>query len=436
MRFFGFSEDIYNVIMSSNTKKTITFMRENKFNVKFAAFSKSKGACIQEQDIIELINQETNNNSSNSVIPFLPIDRLNSRYELQDAKDAFEKLIETGSFTSGVFVDEFEKEIRDFYQAEFCVATNSGTDALVIALLACGVGFGDEVILPANSFSATENAVFMVGAKPIYVDVDQWFNLDPDAAEQAITLRTKAIIPVCLYGKLPQLQKIKDIAELYHLYIITDAAQCFGIEETVRFSNIAVFSFNPYKNFGVFGKGGALITNDEQLGRKSRNFSYHGFEAGKKNVKIRDFGLNSRLDNLQAAIALAKAPYFVTNMLKRSYLAYKYCALLRDAQQSERLIIPDFSPQNTWHLYPVFARSAKQSDKLIRTMKDLYNIELNRYYPILSYQQKTAFNAVHYGDYHLENTELLHQRLFHLPIHNHMSIQELNKIVESIYVCI
>lgn len=425
----GHIEDIYNLIIK---KYHLLNVKENIFNENLKILLELS-KIISHKNIEKFIEDDSNYNNQNGNIDFLPVNRLNNEKEIIAAKKKIDQVILKGDFTSGSYVLFFEKELEKFFEAKHCIATGSGTDAIIISLLASGVSVGDEVILPANSFAATENAVFAVGAIPIYADVDDDFNISASSIEKLITRKTKAVLAVCLYGRLPNFELIKSITKSYNIKLITDAAQCFGIPEVVLFSDVTAFSFNPYKNFGVFGKGGAIITNDHDTALKCREFSYHGFINGKKNFKINNFGFNTRLDNFQAGVALAKAPFFSVNALKRTYLAYKYCDLLKELVLAEKIIIPSFSAKNTWHLFPVIINNNKVFQDLIDFAKTNYQVEFERYYPVLSYKQKTEYNFINCSNVTLYNTERLHNKLIHIPLHNHMSLKELNKVVETIF---
>ncbi|HAF1401541.1 TPA: aminotransferase class V-fold PLP-dependent enzyme, partial [Salmonella enterica] len=224
-------------------------------------FSASTENELQERfkDIYHSINNESEYDDSGSV-SFLPLSRLNSRSERAEAKDIISVVIESGCFTSGPYIGEVEETLRIFYGAHTCIATSSGTDALKIALKSVGVGPGDEVIVPLNSFAATENAVMAVGAVPVFANIDSSFNMLPDEVERLRTTRTKAVLPVCLYGSCMYIDAIHRIARKADIPVIVDAAQCFGIRSLIGHCDLLALSFNPFKNIGSFGKSGAVLT--------------------------------------------------------------------------------------------------------------------------------------------------------------------------------
>ncbi|EOP73736.1 hypothetical protein KOW_00250, partial [Bacillus cereus VDM006] len=237
----------------------------------------------------------------------MPVNRLISTEEIDGIMRTLKEVLPTGQFTSGPFSKKLEEVIGEYLNKQFVIATSSGTDALMVSLLSIGIQPDDEVIMPANSFAATENAVLAIGAKPVFVDIDrQNYCMDPTKIEEAITPKTKCILLVHLYGKQCNMKKIRQIADTYQLRIVEGACQAIGSSDLGKYGDILVLSFNPYKNFGVCGKAGAIVTNDEDLAIQCNQYSYHGFEVDKKNKKVLDFGFNSKIDNLQAAIGLER----------------------------------------------------------------------------------------------------------------------------------
>ena len=175
------------------------------------------------------------------------------------------------------------------------------------------IGPGAEVIIPANSFAATENMVLAAGATPVLVDIDpDTYNINPTKIEANINRKTRAIIPVHLYGRLADIDRIRDVADRFNLHIIADAAQCFGVSRLGEKCHASILSFNPFKNFGVCGKGGAIITKDNSFAERCHEIGYHGFSRDRKNFKVAPYGYNARMDNFQAAIALARFPFLLT----------------------------------------------------------------------------------------------------------------------------
>lgn len=213
----------------------------------------------------------------------MPVNRLISQDEVEKIIAVLKDILPTGQFTSGPFSKKLEEVIGSYLNKKSVIATSSGTDALMVSLLSIGIQPGDEVIMPANSFATTENVVLAVGAKPIFADIDQKsYCIDPSKIEEAITKKTKCILPVHLYGKQCEMKKICEIADIYQLRVIEDACQAIGSSNLGEYGDIIVLSFNPYKNFGVCGKAGAIVTNNENLAIRCNQYSYHGFEIDKK----------------------------------------------------------------------------------------------------------------------------------------------------------
>ena len=235
-----------------------------------------------------------------------------------------------GHYILGPEVAELEAELAAYCGAKYCISCANGTDALQIALMALGVGHGDEVITPGFTYIATAETVALLGAKPIYVDIDeQTYNIDPAKIEAAITDKTKAIIPVSLYGQCADFDAINAIAAKHKLPVIEDAAQSFGAiykgTKSGNLSTIACTSFFPSKPLGCYGDGGAIFTNDEQLATVIRQIARHGQDRRYHHIRV---GVNSRLDTLQAAILLAKMDIFSDEIAARQQVAAWYSRYL------------------------------------------------------------------------------------------------------------
>lgn len=379
-------------------------------------------------DIYGLIDSE-NEYEDSSIVPFLPLHRLNSICERQQCLDIISEVIETGLFTSGHFIGQIENKLREFYDAQTCVATSSGTDALKIALKAVGVNAGDEVILPVNSFAATENAIMAIGATPVFANIDASYNMIPGEVERLRNVRTKAVIPVCLYGSTRNISAVFIKARQAEIPVILDAAQCFGIKSVMNFCDILALSFNPFKNIGTFGKSGSLLTRSSELARISRQYSYHGFAEGKKNIKAQCWGLNSRMDNIQAATLSVKLNHFGVNSTKRCLLAARYNMLLKDL--SCEIHLPIEQIENTWHLYPLSLRNLSRNELISYAKKR--KVELDIYYPVLSHCGDHKLASSYPAKMQFRPSEDIHSSLVHIPLHNHMSFDEQNKVVEVLH---
>lgn len=244
-----------------------------------------------------------------------------------------QKVLAHGQYILGPEVTELEEKLSAYCGAKYCITCANGTDALQIALMALGIGVGDEVITPGFTYIATAETVALLGAKPIYVDVDaKTYNLDVNQLENAITPKTKAIIPVSLYGQCADFDEINAIAAKYNLPVIEDAAQSFGASykgrKSCNLTTIACTSFFPSKPLGCYGDGGAIFTNDEELAKIIRQIARHGQDKRYHHIRV---GVNSRLDTLQAAILLPKLEILDDELIARQKAAEIYTKLLNDA---------------------------------------------------------------------------------------------------------
>lgn len=367
-------------------------------------------------------------------VPFLPKARLLSPAEQQRAAECFARALETGELTSGPAVAEFERALTDFLGLPHALATSSGTDALIIALRAVGVGPGDEVIMPANSFAATENAVWACGADPVLVDIDPHrHTLDPMLVEAAVTPRTKAILPVHLYGRLADVSGLAEIARRCGLSVVEDACQAIGVSGVGQYSDAAVLSFNPYKNFGLTGKAGAVVTKNHEVATRAEKFAYHGFEPEHKNVKAAPFGLNARIDNVLAAVAMGLLPGLTLNSYRRAFLAKRYIDALAGLEASGSAVLPAFVPDHAWHLFGVQVTVADARDKIREHMSSVGSVETDLYYPVLTHHQQTPLHRKLYSHVELPRTEHLHSSLLHLPLHNNLSLTEQDRVIEALH---
>lgn len=255
------------------------------------------------------------------------IDLKNQQARIKDKIDAgIQRVLSHGQYILGPEVTELEDRLADFVGAKYCISCANGTDALQIVQMALGVGPGDEVITPGFTYVATAETVALLGAKPVYVDIDpRTYNLDPQLLEAAITPRTKAIIPVSLYGQCADFDAINAIASKYGIPVIEDAAQSFGAsykgKRSCNLSTVACTSFFPSKPLGCYGDGGAIFTNDDELATAIRQIARHGQDRRYHHIRV---GVNSRLDTLQAAILLPKLEIFEEEIALRQKVAAEY----------------------------------------------------------------------------------------------------------------
>lgn len=243
------------------------------------------------------------------------------------------RVLAHGMYVLGPEVTELEKALAEFAGTKHCIACANGTDALQIAQMAFGIGPGDEVIVPGFTFIATAETVALLGAKPVYVDIDpRTYNIDPALIEAAITPRTKAIMPVSLYGQCADMDAINAIAEKHGVPVIEDAAQSFGAtykgKRSCNLSTIATTSFFPAKPLGCYGDGGAIFTNDDELATVMRQIANHGQDRRYHHARV---GVNSRLDTIQAAILLPKLRLFTKELEQRQQVAERYTSMFNEA---------------------------------------------------------------------------------------------------------
>lgn len=281
---------------------------------------------------------------------------LKSQYRrLKTEIDAgIQRVLDHGQYILGPEVAELEEKLAAYTGAKHCISVANGTDALQIAQMALGIGLGDEVITPGFTYIATAETVALLGAKPVYVDIDpRTYNLDPKLLEAAITPRTKAIIPVSLYGQCADFDAINAIAARHGIPVIEDAAQSFGAtykgSKSCNLSTIACASFFPSKPLGCYGDGGAIFTNDDELAKVMRQIARHGQDRRYHHIRV---GVNSRLDTLQAAILLPKLAALDEEMAQRQQVAEWYTKLLNEAGIHTT---PYIEPYNTsaWAQYTI-----------------------------------------------------------------------------------
>jgi UDP-2-acetamido-2-deoxy-ribo-hexuluronate aminotransferase len=282
---------------------------------------------------------------------------LKSQYQrLKKEIDAgIQRVLDHGQYILGPEVHELEEKLASYVGAKCCITCANGTDALQIAQMALGIGPGDEVITPGFTYIATAETVALLGATPIYVDIDPLtYNLDPVLLESAITPRTKAIIPVSLYGQCADYDAINRIAEKYKLPVIEDAAQSFGAtykgRKSCNLTTIACTSFFPSKPLGCYGDGGAIFTNDDELASIMRQIARHGQDRRYHHIRV---GINSRLDTLQAAVLIPKLAVFDHELVSRHRIACLYKNLFvslapkKEDPRVNNIVTPYLAPYNT-----------------------------------------------------------------------------------------
>ena len=328
-----------------------------------------------------------------------------------------------GHYILGPEVAELEAELAAYCGAKYCISCANGTDALQIALMALGVGHGDEVITPGFTYIATAETVALLGAKPVYVDIDeQTYNIDPAKIEAAITDKTKAIIPVSLYGQCADFDAINAIAAKHKLPVIEDAAQSFGAiykgTKSGNLSTIACTSFFPSKPLGCYGDGGAIFTNDEQLATVIRQTARHGQDRRYHHIRV---GVNSRLDTLQAAILLPKLAILEEEMQLRQQVAQMYAIAL----QAAGLAAPFIELHNR-SAYAQFTIRIQNRSAVQTALKEA-GIPTAVHYPIpLNKQPAVA------SDVSLPVGDLVAEEVLSLPMHPYMTQEQVQQVVAAL----
>ena len=297
------------------------------------------------------------------------------------------RVLHHGRYVIGPEITELEAQLAGYVGVEHCICVSSGTDALLIAMMALGIGPGDEVITSPFTFIATGEMITLLGAKPVYVDIDPaTFNIDADRIEAAVTDRTRIILPVSLYGQCADMDTISAIATRHELTVIEDAAQSFGATYKGRrsgaLSDIACTSFFPAKPLGAYGDAGACFTRDEKLAATMRQVRDHGQDRRYHHLRL---GINGRMDTLQAAVLLAKMDIFDDELQKRQAVVVRYAEQLAGLEHRDRLVLPWVHPDNTssWAQYTL---RASGRDALQTAMVG-QGIPTAVHYPMLLYDQ-------------------------------------------------
>ena len=330
-----------------------------------------------------------------------------------------------GQYILGPEVAELEQQLAAFVGAKHCITVANGTDALQIAQMAFGIGPGDEVITPGFTYIATAETVALLGAKPVYVDVcPKTYNLDPTLLEAAITPRTKAIIPVSLYGQCADFDAINAIAEKHGIPVIEDAAQSFGAtykgKKSCNLSTVACTSFFPSKPLGCYGDGGAIFTNDDELAVVLRQIARHGQDRRYHHIRV---GVNSRLDTLQAAILLPKLEIFAEELVLRQHVSERYNALLNEAGI---LTTPFIEAHNT-SAYAQYTIQVENREQVQAKLQEA-GIPTAVHYPIpLNKQPAVADAAVS-----LPVGDAVAEKVMSLPMHPYLAEEDINKVVLGI----
>jgi dTDP-3-amino-3,4,6-trideoxy-alpha-D-glucose transaminase len=355
-------------------------------------------------------------------VPYLDLGR-NAAAMRAELEDAFAAVVSRGRFVTGPALERFEERWSDWCWAPYAVGVNSGTDAIAIALRALGFGRGDEVITAANTCVATVTGIAASGATAVLADVDpRTWTLDPDSARSAVTERTRAIVPVHLYGQCADLARLRELG----LPIVEDAAQAHGAEcEGLRRGELAAYSFYPTKNLGALGDAGAVVTSDVDLAERMRMLRSHGERADARGIAVVE-GVNSRLDELQAEILLRKVEHLDEWNERRRQLAAFYLDRLAGAD----LVLPVEAEgtKHCWHLFVVLV----EDREALRGRLLEHGVETLVHYPEPIHKQAVY---AHLPRVEVPVAERLCEQVVSLPLYPELTDAEAEQVVEAVLAC-
>lgn len=359
-------------------------------------------------------------------VPFVDLKAQYSTHK-SELDAAILKVVSETAFVSGKYAAEFELEFAKYIGAENCIACANGTDALEIALKAIGIGPGDEVIVPANTFFATSEAVDNVGATPVFVDCEpNFYNIDTEKIEEKITARTKALVPVHLYGLPADMDAVMNIANKHVLKVIEDCAQSHGADykgkRTGTFGDIATFSFYPGKNLGAYGDAGAIVTKDAELAQRCRLIANHGQPAKYKHTIV---GRNSRMDGIQAAVLSVKLKYLDEWLEARRGHAARYDSNL----QSLGIALPR-APEYSRHTYHLYVVRVKDRDAVAAKLNEA-GIDTGLHYPVaLPYLDVYSGRGFHPSDFPVAHSQM--NELLSLPMYAELTDEMVDYVCENL----
>ena len=360
-------------------------------------------------------------------VPFLDLNAHHAAFRGEFDR-AIGEVIDSGAFAGGPFVEKFEADFAAYNHSQHAVGLGSGTEALWLALLACGIGPGDEVITVPSTFMATAEAITYCSARPVFVDVDQsTYTMDPVELEKAVTAKTKAVIPVHLFGQAADMDPILEFAREHDLFVIEDAAQAHGAEYKGRkvgaLGDVGCFSFYPGKNLGAFGEAGAIVTDNVELQEKIRILRDHGQVRKYRHTMI---GWNCRMDGIQAAVLSVKLQYLERGNLLRRVHALQYN---RAFQGVEEVVTP-FEAAYARHVYHIYAIRVQERDQVMWLLKEK-GIQCGVHYPVPIHLQK-AYQSLGYTNGAFPIAEQIAKEFISLPM-----FPELTKAqVEMVALCV
>ena len=359
-------------------------------------------------------------------VPFVSFKPLEKELD-QPLRAAFARVFERSWYIGGCEDEAFEKAFAAYCKSEFCVGCGNGLDALLLVLKAWGIGEGDEVIVPSNTYIATALAVTYVGATPVFVEPDiRTYNIDPALIEEKITPKTKAIMPVHLYGQACDMDPIMAIAKKHNLYVLEDCAQAHGATYKGKvigsFGDAAGFSFYPGKNLGALGDAGATVTNDKALADKVRALGNYGSDYKYHHIYK---GNNSRLDELQAAFLSAKLPLMDKVNENRRYIADRYLKGITNP----KIVLP-YVPEYAVPVWHVFAVRCKERDALAEFLTEK-GLGINKHYPIAMHLQD-CYKDLNLPEGSLPIAEEISATELSLPMYYGMTEEEIDYVIDAV----
>lgn len=358
-------------------------------------------------------------------INFNQLDRGYNKFK-NEYDEAAIKTLESGWYVLGQNGEKFEGEFAEFIGSKYCAGLNSGLDSLILAFRALNIKDGDEVIVPANTYIASVLGITENGAKPVFVEPDVYYNLDADKIEEKITKNTRAILVVHLYGQAANMQKIKDIADRYNLYLIEDCAQSHGAKHngkmTGTWGDIGCFSFYPTKNLGAFGDAGAIVTRNNEIYEKVKMLRNYGSKIKYQN-EIE--GVNSRLDEIQAALLSVKLSHYDELRVEREKVAERYLNGIRN-NNIELPKIMDKS-EHVWHLFVVRTENREKLQKYLAEN----GIGTQIHYPIPPHLSR-AYEYLGYNKGDLPTTESYANTIISMPLYEGMTEDEVEFVIDTL----
>lgn len=364
-----------------------------------------------------------------SQIPFIDLAKQQQRI-LPEIERRMATVLKHGQYILGPEIAELETKLAAYVGVKHCITVSSGTDALLIALMAIGIKPGDEVITTPFTFIATGEVIALLGAKPVFVDIDpKTYNIDPSLIEAALTERTRAIMPVSLYGQCADFDAINAIAAKHSLLVIEDACQSFGAtykgHKSCALSDIACTSFFPSKPLGAYGDGGACFTNDDALATKMRQVMNHGQDRRYHHPMI---GLNGRCDTLQAAILLAKFDIFEEEVALRAEIGARYSSMFAEASNG-RIVTPYIEAHNT-SVYAQYTVQVEDRDSLQQALQ-AKGVPTAVHYPV-PLNLQPAFAALDKPAGSFPVSDAVANRVMSLPMHPYLAAGDMEQIVTAV----